>query len=1832
MTTSRARSGGSMRPALPPKASQKVYRNQRTEVLGSPKSPNVASDRASSQFDSGSVQDRIRQWQVQGAANAVDPDVLSVRSIPRSECPSITSRPRSEYEDEDTSRLGGRIKEKTEDDQPAERSSSAPRKRIISDGHWRAKREAKDSKSPRSNGRGRAETTRYDLSYTSNQEQKNGKQRSCRKYSFEKSPDLQQKSPPNDGSRTIPSQRDQLNPSHESIPMNYDSVSYIHAESAHDLPIQSTFSGQLDARSEALVDADEARERPRPQSKYVATLGRAAAESSEGLRSKKGGLLGKTRDIFLKVDSTTPVSNRIPSIEAWLDEQPDPFVDEAPTDELPPVEMPAPLRKRTRKKRSSVERPKVPDPNHIWDSVQSPEAPPSPDPNSTVEAEDNGPRNSTRSDQNSTPKRSRRHIKEQDDLDGSPTSLRRAGARVRRRRDTPDKRSISSLELPKASDTQNERLPDKDQIPPATEPLPQIPSSVVQHVLPPIPPGEPENDDRPIPPQPAASSKPEPGLKRRLTTHEDLMSVLSMPRARRSRRSARRARSKRTAEESASAQQVLAGLISEEQKYSRELRTLVDGVIPVLLQSVLSKTDSAAAAGLFSSVSNAQHDMSYTKPIIDMGIALERLKSLHGRIPLQSVDSFLSWGQTAQKAYREYLQAWRLGFQDVVVNLAPLDNAPVDQDLTRDENGDLVDNDGKKVDVAYLLKRPLLRVKALSRVFAQIRDQSDRPLAAQVADAFTGLTAFARRRHQEEQARLEDEAAANIDSMRARDIRTMAPTANVVVDKTRRVKARDFFNLTLYHSSGQRMDSGIELIFRDNARGDAPGGDVLICEVDNTGKWLLFPPVLWSAISARRGEDDFDLVLMIRGRAGLGKDWQELLALKTDDKGAVTEWMSMLGSNPLPPRLNRTPSFIKRSQPQKDLSAHQGSSEISSGTRTETQSISQGSEPSNVEVPIGEPSVSGARTEVSRYENDTKISADRPSQRLNLGGGLASKPQTTQYQSQFSVANRKPAPSILSSDRSTISDQSIMTMDTASLREPPTPKSGSVPERRQVARMAEPLIPERSARDALPGNSQKDDIRRSRAAEYDGSRIHDPPSPSSTLFSREPKPLSPPTEQSSSNSPNRDATSTTMTQETQPQRPVYARAPSSTPSKDLPSVPRLRPQSQADMVTASSQPADSVRIGQSSPEIRPKNGPIQNKSSPRSQIFTEDVPVPPPRTQIREGRPSSTIQSPEPSPPPTPPHRTMDKSQPQLKQNHLPELKATPASSEKGPRRRTSSPLKHEYAPSSSSDSSSNYDTESVSDSSDTSEDFSTEQQDKATPLIAINATERRPSKQTYPPTSMPLAIRSYPPSSIQLTGTRTLAPSDSASQGPYRRVPSSNVVPADQKKRAAALICAWSDTGAWELIHPDECSIVITPGLIEAFEMSAEHSNPGVSSPDKSGLRASSPAQRPLVAFELTPLVMLRKGAALDIQIRSPPTPNSRIRTSSNIMFRSSNLQACDALYGMINWARCNNPTYIELERARPRQPTVTFNVNPSDQPRSRASSWFSFGSAKKSSYRASSAPTPASVDMSVESSGTMASAFSALRRFSAKPAFNINRSSVVRRNTSTTGPSLYSSSSGTRTGTGSGSSTPAPSQVGFIPGKDGPNVPATSADAANGGGMVNNMKIRIYMRKGQHWENLGGARLSVLPAPASVPAAGQEGSRSTSVAPSPPATPAHAHSRSPSIVEPGSAQRGPRLPSSSHTPHRVHGNGREKRILIVRNKAPDVVLLDAVLGESCFERIMQTGIAVKVWKEDEVIGHTGGVMMGRETVYMLQFASNKEAGWVFGLCGTYRYGFMGE
>lgn len=218
--------------------------------------------------------------------------------------------------------------------------------------------------------------------------------------------------------------------------------------------------------------------------------------------------------------------------------------------------------------------------------------------------------------------------------------------------------------------------------------------------------------------------------KNRLASHADLISVLSMPKAgAKSIVSARSIRTNRSRLATATLPDIMRELASDESKYMRELRTIVDGVIPVLLSCVLSKTDSAVAAGLFSR-SNKSDPSDVTKPIMDMGVCLERLKTLHKRVPKEDSDNFLSWAQSAQRVYADYISVWRLGFQDVVISLAPADDdpfkparivngpddgAPWDEGMPRNAEGYVVNGDGERVDVAYMLKRPLVRLKYLAK-------------------------------------------------------------------------------------------------------------------------------------------------------------------------------------------------------------------------------------------------------------------------------------------------------------------------------------------------------------------------------------------------------------------------------------------------------------------------------------------------------------------------------------------------------------------------------------------------------------------------------------------------------------------------------------------------------------------------------------------------------------------------------------------------------------------------------------------------------------------------------------------------------------------------------------------------------------------------------------------------------------------------------------------------------------------------------------------------------------------------------------------------------------
>ena len=1806
-----------------------------------------------SYYDAATIHDRIRKWQTQDVVEAVDPDALSVKSRSRSEASrtpvhlhSSAAEQAKEKEAHSTPRTRSTkwvlqenkawVKQRRSTRQSTRISpnNSSPPAAPITEGSVNTRT------TPLGYRRTESQRTRIVNSSRAEREERRRRRREVRARShggaalvddgirvYTKSRS-HLGSEPGDSTpaRSLRDGEQELEQMQDHSPQFKSQLSFM-----HDGPLPNEHDDQLNEDGS-----------PKQPSKYAQTLGRPPAQpdSLQPPKSRKRAILNKTKEILTGGnDASESPSNRIPSIRAWLEEQPDmpdPFLPTQQKTLSPKTDVPKPPKNWSHHKETTVEPAivDVDDPNKIWDSVkpaQQREAR-----RASRRAQRNASSRQERDSETSLPNRRLFSFEVCDEpskgedhftpppayadqqKESSPNTKAAVPKTGKPARDTSRAAAVPAAKpleppTPSAINRENSIQQDRDISPPKKKTLPRRPDEAVAESVDPGHSNATPADDRP-------SSR---GLKRKLTTHEDLLSVLSEPRARRSTRSVRSKPKPEGPSNETLIHEAFSIMRQDELKYTRELRTLVDGVTPVLLQSLLSKADATITAGLFSESKN--NDASFTRPIIDMGVALQRLKNMHGRIPLQenNIDGLLAWAVTAHKAYSEYVKSWRLGFQGVIVNLAPLDPSQMTEEemLARDIDGDVVDDQGQKADVAYLQKRPLIRIKRMSKLFTTIRDASPgHEKASRVAELYAALTEVAKQRHSEEQGRLEDEAAANIDTTRARDIKTMAPLEIVDVDKKRKVRARDIFNLSLYHSNGQRLDCKIEIVLRDDSV-PGTGGDILVCQVEEEAKWLLFQPIHLSKVSSRRDQSESELVLMVKGVSGIAQGWHEILALRAEDPAAATEWLHMLGSNPLPPKLNHNPSWNMPAEPPvQPILCDPVPADVPEASRIPLSAGALAALPSDIDVPIGEPSVVLRRQRQKANTESTACEQKQPNRttKLSMGGGLQQRNLPEHYQHAANLSRPQKSP-VISPEQSKASLDSkklplrshASSRPSSSFGEPPPSVSKRPTPNRQVPLVPRPrYLPQKVAEPSAlsVGSSTDTHVTSTEATWHHASEVQaetdklvqeienaqhswetEPPLMSGALASDPVVKVQPEGQGIRHDAPQDNAEGESRSPRppvTRPRKHSRGRSFSSTPLTDT-----IREQWSA--------LSGLRKKHQSTP-----NTPEQEAATP--DLVTEDLPIP--RPVFDHDQSPLTSPASEEQPPPPPAHRSVytPPSGPVLSSSSLPQSPKQALRQQ----HEIKSPLKHEYHASSSEDSSSDSDSDDTDATSDMSgDDLHSELKDQATPLVKVGQGNRRSS---FGP--------ARPLPSLPSTGTKTLDPSDSASNGPYRRAPPPSSFPANKKKRTIAMVCSWSDRGIWEPIQEDECSIVISPGVVQAFPMSAAHSQP-MSGADweanENEQSADFTEQQPLVEFELTPVVPLRKGTALDITIRSPPTPNSTIRTTNNVMFRSRTVQECEKLYQLINWARCNNPTYAQLAKSRAREPTVSFAA---DVQQSTSRSWFSFGSRDKSSYRASSRP-PTSIADSAASGASTNSAFSALRRFGKNSPFSLKRSSVVRKPglASVASGSLYSSSNG---GSGSGSSTPAPaSQAGFIPGPDGPNVPATSAEAANGGGMVNNMKVRLFVRQGQKWETLGQSLLTVLPAAVN--------NNSPDSRPSSPgaSTPPQRTSRAPSAMpQPRTSHL--RLPSSSTTPHRIHGDGREKRILITTAKRKDVVLLDEILGESCFEKVMQTGIAVNVWKESEDINEYGGVMTGRSQMYMIQFRTSTEASWVFNMCGTYRYG----
>ncbi|KAF2683560.1 hypothetical protein K458DRAFT_389486 [Lentithecium fluviatile CBS 122367] len=1243
----------------------------------------------------------------------------------------------------------------------------------------------------------------------------------------------------------------------------------------------------------------------------------------------------------------------------------------------------------------------------------------------------------------------------------------------------------------------------------------------------------------------------------RLASHADLISVLSMPKAgTKSIMSARSIRTNRSRLATATIGDIMDELASDESKYMRELRTLVDGVIPVLLSCVLSKSDSAVAAGLFSR-SNKADPAVVTKPIVDMGVSLERLKNLHKRVPKDDSEAFLSWAQSAQRIYSDYIAAWRLGFQDVVISLAsadddpftpakvvdgPEDGAPWDEGLSRNAEGYVVNGDGERVDVAYMLKRPLVRLKYLAKSIKGINHTKPSERAEKMSEIFQQLVVTARKRSNDEHARLEDEAASSIDPTRARDPRSLAPLAGVRIDPNRCVRARDHFDLHLYHSSGQEVSCRVEVLLRDDAPGHGTSGDILVCEVDNTGRWLLLPPIQLNRISARNGDNKGEIIVMTRGFHADGNEWSEIFSLTSDDEHAGFEWVQMLGLNPIPPQLSELEREQTLDKPARPTSSHASSSLVSAATGSTPPHKSRTPSPHEIEIPIGEQA--NATSKKWGYDTPTRLSQSRSvspitppsSEHLYLVGSAdtaVSPPSPVEALSRIDEDVVTASPRARGNDEEDRTDR--------------TPRS--LNDAMQLAGSHSPLSLKRTRAKRLSKNPASPASRPSRQIVLDDPPPEEPlptkklskrrghqksHSASPSSMSRSSKGFSvwmPNSEAEDSDESDEDKRSVEADRE-HAVRPQMHRRTSSVPTLDMPNIPKLR---------KSSQPTTPVKAEE------PSKLPEPPASAPPKLEYAFETPE------------EVTLPDEDEAPPPVPPHRTPSPATPvTLKSSNTPVF--TPTQSVFRQKRRSSSPLKHEYEPSTCTESSSESEEE-ISEEEEhiTSESSDDELEDDVpTPLMPLGQIKPLPKVS--------------PPGSIYTLPNGTITPSQSASNTPYRAVPQTSA----RASKAIASIFTWSDAGRWDSLYPEECSIVVTPGKIEVFEITATHSRPLMADGDEI---IQPGGKAPLIAVELTPLVPLRKSTAIDISIRSPPTAESRIKSGNNIMLRSRNAQECAQLYAMINHSRINNPTYIALQNARGPYGQSSWAEAMDRQNAARSNSgssngWFGGTLGRRSSYRKTSTRA-ASISAATESSvGTMNTAFrSALGRFS----FAKNRRFNIR------GSTLGSRSSGSfDTGSsGSGASTPS----GLVDPERAPGAPAG----------ITNTKCRLYERESlTKWRDMGAARLTIMLPDRSTPA---------------------------STMREGKGSPG------------VRDISQEKRIVVIgKNKGE--TLLDVTLSESCFERVARSGIAVSVWEDlvgaDGVVGRagvTGGVSGARARVFMIQMKSERECAYSFSLLGKLRY-----
>jgi hypothetical protein len=444
-----------------------------------------------------------------------------------------------------------------------------------------------------------------------------------------------------------------------------------------------------------------------------------------------------------------------------------------------------------------------------------------------------------------------------------------------------------------------------------------------------------------------------------------------------------------------------------------------------------------------------------------------------------------------------------------------------------------------------------------------------------------------------------------------------------------------------------------------------------------------------------------------------------------------------------------------------------------------------------------------------------------------------------------------------------------------------------------------------------------------------------------------------------------------------------------------------------------------------------------------------------------------------------------------------------------------------------------------------------------------------------------------------------TITPSQSASQGPFRDVPESS---AEKCYTFVAKVSRWAAAEYVDL-HPQECIVEVQPGKISAYEMAT-------AAPDAPRLQRKKPDADPIVSLQLTPAVVVQSTNAWDVGVRSRPCADSRFRPATSrgrpeamvyVRFHSAHPAAREALQARVCWAMANNPTYLALERARPKVTEAErFDAqNPGAAARREGGvrSWWS-GSRRASSFRNTrhtrSGSTVGNTEATYRSSGA-----SSLRRgvrelLARAGRFDIERSAIFSKRGG--GRGTWSSGQRTRSLDGEGE------DDGYRAGGAGAGAGEDDAFSRRNPAALQHtvrsarcrlLAVEDTARRGRVPRDVGRVTLHVL--------------HVTSSAPPPPSPGAGGSSGAASAATTLSGSSGGgNHPVAVTGPRGIH-SGRGLRVVLA-NRAE--VLLDTVLPPSSFARSAR-GIAVHVFAEKTsdgggVVARGGVGTMRREVLFL--------------------------